>query len=73
MIARKLEYLVALAREKHFARAAMACHVSQAALSAGIQPLEINLGAQIMKRGRYGSSKRCASLRAVTRTDYLRT
>jgi len=52
MIVRKLEYLVALAREKHFARAALACHVSQPTLSAGIQQLEIDLGVQIVKRGR---------------------
>jgi len=52
VIVRKLEYLVALAREQHFARAAAACHVSQPTLSAAIQQLEIELGAQIVKRGR---------------------
>jgi DNA-binding transcriptional LysR family regulator len=51
MIVRRLEYLVALAREKHFARAALACNVSQPTLSAGIQQLEIDLGVQIVKRG----------------------
>ncbi len=51
MLVRKLEYLVALAREKHFARAALACHVSQPTLSAGIQQLEIDLEVQIVKRG----------------------
>ncbi|WP_394618743.1 LysR family transcriptional regulator [Lentzea sp. JNUCC 0626] len=34
---RRLEYLVAPAREKHFARAAESCHVSQPSLSAGIR------------------------------------
>jgi len=52
MIVRKLEYLAALAKEKHFARAAQACHVSQPTLSAGIQQLETELGVQIVKRGR---------------------
>ena len=52
MIGRKYEYLIALAKEGHFARAAMACHVSQPALSAGIQQLEHELGVQIVKRGR---------------------
>ena len=52
MIVRQLEYLVALAKEKHFARAAAACHVSQPTLSAGIQQLETDLGVQIVKRGR---------------------
>ncbi len=51
MIIRKLEYLLALAKEGHFARAAAACHVSQPALSAGIQQLEIELGVPIVKRG----------------------
>ena len=51
MLARKLEYLIALAKEGHFARAAGACHVSQPALSAGIQQLEQELGVVIVKRG----------------------
>ncbi|MDP9052760.1 MAG: LysR family transcriptional regulator [Acidobacteriota bacterium] len=51
MIARKLEYLLALAREGHFARAAAACHVSQPALSAGIQQLESEFGLMLVKRG----------------------
>ncbi len=37
MFIRQLEYLVTLAREKHFARAAEICCVSQPALSAGIR------------------------------------
>jgi DNA-binding transcriptional LysR family regulator len=52
VIVRKLEYLVALANERHFARAASTCHVSQPTLSAGIQQLETELGVQIVKRGR---------------------
>jgi DNA-binding transcriptional LysR family regulator len=52
MIGRKYEYLIALASEGHFARAAQGCHVSQPALSAGIQQLEEELGVQIVKRGR---------------------
>jgi DNA-binding transcriptional LysR family regulator len=51
VLARKLEYLIALAKEGHFARAAAACHVSQPALSAGIQQLEHELGVPIVKRG----------------------
>ena len=41
---RELEYLAALARERHFARAAAAGHVSQPCLSAGIRRLEHDLG-----------------------------
>lgn len=48
---RQLEYLSALARERHFGRAAEACHVSQPALSAGIRRLEAELGVQIVQRG----------------------
>ncbi|MET7993928.1 LysR family transcriptional regulator [Amycolatopsis sp. NPDC005232] len=52
MLLRQLEYLVALARERHFARAADACHVSQPSLSAAIRKLEHELGAPIVRRGR---------------------
>ena len=52
MLLRQLEYLSALARERHFARAARACHVSQPALSAAIQRLEADLGVQIVHRDR---------------------
>ncbi len=51
MVLRQLEYLVALAREKHFGRAAEACHVTQPTLSAAIRQLEEDLGAPIVERG----------------------
>jgi DNA-binding transcriptional LysR family regulator len=51
MVLRQLEYLVALAREKHFGRAAEACHVTQPTLSAAIRQLEEGLGAPIVERG----------------------
>jgi DNA-binding transcriptional LysR family regulator len=52
MLLRQLEYLVALARERHFARAADACHVSQPSLSAAIRKLERELDVPIVRRGR---------------------
>jgi DNA-binding transcriptional LysR family regulator len=52
VLLRQLEYLEALARERHFARAAGVCHVSQPALSSAIQRLEADLGVQIVQRGR---------------------
>ncbi|MEW1777387.1 LysR family transcriptional regulator [Streptomyces sp. NPDC086777] len=52
MLLRQLEYLVALARERHFARAAAACHVSQPSLSAAIRRLEHELDVLIVRRGR---------------------
>ncbi|RTL86143.1 MAG: LysR family transcriptional regulator [Hyphomicrobiales bacterium] len=51
MFFRQLEYLVSLAREQHFARAAEACNVSQPALSAAIRRLEEELGVSIVERG----------------------
>jgi DNA-binding transcriptional LysR family regulator len=51
VLSRKLEYLMALAKEGHFARAAASCHVSQPTLSAAIQQLEAELGVPIVKRG----------------------
>jgi DNA-binding transcriptional LysR family regulator len=51
MITRHLQYLTALARERHFARAAAACNVSQPTLSAGIKHLEESLGVLLVERG----------------------
>jgi len=48
---RQLQYLVALAREKHFTRAAQACHVTQPTLSGRIRQLEQELGVPIVERG----------------------
>lgn len=52
MIIRNFEYLLALNAEKHFARAAAACRVSQPTLSAGIKQLEEDMDVLIVKRGR---------------------
>jgi DNA-binding transcriptional LysR family regulator len=51
MLFRQLEYFVAVAREKHFARAAEACYVSQPALSASIAKLERELNVTLINRG----------------------
>lgn len=47
----KLEYLLALAQEKHFGRAADACGVSQPSLSLGLKQLEEALGVMLVNRG----------------------
>jgi DNA-binding transcriptional LysR family regulator len=47
----KLEFLLALAREEHFGRAAEACGVTQPTLSAGIKQLEDSLGVLLVNRG----------------------
>lgn len=46
----KLEFLLALAREKHFGRAADACGVTQPTLSAGVKYLEDTLGVLLINR-----------------------
>jgi DNA-binding transcriptional LysR family regulator len=51
MLFRQLEYFVALAREKHFARAAASCYVSQPALSEAIRKLENELKVPLVRRG----------------------
>jgi DNA-binding transcriptional LysR family regulator len=51
MLFRQLEYFVAVAREKHFARAAESCYVSQPALSAAIAKLERELNVTLINRG----------------------
>lgn len=52
MFIRQLEYLAALDRERHFGRAAAACHAAQPTLSAGIRGLERELGVPLVRRGR---------------------
>lgn len=51
MFVRQLDYLVAVAREGHFGRAAQACNVSQPTLSAGLRKLEEELGVPLVVRG----------------------
>lgn len=48
---RKLVYLLALAKEQHFGRAAESCHVSQPTLSNAIRQLETELQVPIVERG----------------------
>jgi DNA-binding transcriptional LysR family regulator len=47
----KLEFILALAREKHFGRAAEACGVTQPTLSAGVKQLEEQMGVLLVNRG----------------------
>lgn len=47
----KLEFLIALAREQHFGRAAQVCGVSQPNLSLAIKQLETHFGVPLVDRG----------------------
>jgi DNA-binding transcriptional LysR family regulator len=47
----KLEFLLALARERHFGRAAESCGVTQPTLSAGVKQLEDSFGVLLVNRG----------------------
>ncbi len=62
----QLEYLVALARERHFGRAASACHVSQPTLSVAIRRLEHELDVVIVLRGQRFEGFTAEGQRVVT-------
>src|ERR1700742_5021623 len=47
----KLDFILALARERHFGRAAEACGVTQPTLSAGVKQLEEQMGVLLVIRG----------------------
>jgi DNA-binding transcriptional LysR family regulator len=47
----KLEFIIALAREKHFGHAAEACGVTQPTLSAAVKQLEEQMGVLLVNRG----------------------
>lgn len=52
MLLTQLEYFVAVARERHFGRAAAVSFVSASALSESIRKLETELGVPLVRRGR---------------------
>ncbi len=50
----ELRYIVALAQEQHFGRAAERCHVSQPTLSIAVRKLEDELDVVLFERGKQG-------------------
>ena len=48
----ELRYIAALARERHFGRAAEACFVSQPTLSVAVKKLEEELGVALFERAK---------------------
>jgi DNA-binding transcriptional LysR family regulator len=49
---RQLRYFIAIARQRHFARAAAECGISQPTLSAGLSALEADIGHRLVERDR---------------------
>jgi LysR family hydrogen peroxide-inducible transcriptional activator len=49
----ELKYIIAVAAERHFGRAAQRCFVSQPSLSAAVKKLEDELGVLIFERGKH--------------------
>ena len=47
----EMRYIVALARERHFGKAAEACHVSQPTLSVALKKVEGQIGSPLFERG----------------------
>ncbi len=66
---RQLQYLKLLAEHGSFSRAAEAAHVSQPALSAGVQELEKVLGAQVVERTRGAVQLTAVGADAVVRAE----
>jgi LysR family hydrogen peroxide-inducible transcriptional activator len=61
----ELRYIVAVASERHFGRAAETCFVSQPTLSVAIKKLEEELGMQIFERGSSDVSVTPAGVRII--------
>ena len=66
---RQLQYLKLLAEHASFSRAAEAAHVSQPALSAGVQELERILGAAVVERTRGNVQLTAVGAEAVRRAE----
>mgnify|MGYP003576152207 FL=1 len=66
---RQLQYLRLLAEHASFSRAAEAAHVSQPALSAGVQELERILGAPVVERTRGNVQLTAVGAEAVRRAE----
>jgi LysR family hydrogen peroxide-inducible transcriptional activator len=68
---RALGYLVALAEESHFGKAAQRCFVSQPTLSAQIKKLEEQLGVQLVERNQRRVMLTAIGERIVSRARFI--
>lgn len=67
----ELRYIVAVARERHFGRAAEACFVSQPTLSMGVKRLEKELGVTLFERSKTEVSLTPSGERIVTQAQQV--
>ena len=67
----ELRYIVAVAREKHFGKAADTCFVSQPTLSVSIKKLESELNTQIFERGNSEISLTEVGKKIVEQAQYV--
>jgi LysR family hydrogen peroxide-inducible transcriptional activator len=67
----ELKYIVAVAREKHFGRAAEACFVAQPTLSVAIKKLEDELGVIIFERGGSEISVTPLGTQIITQAEHV--
>lgn len=65
----ELRYLVALAQQRHFGRAAEACFVSQPTLSVAIKKLESELGVELFERRKQEVTLTAAGERIVRQAE----
>ncbi len=70
---KQLSYLVALAKELNFTRAAEACFVGQSTPSAGLKGLEEGLGIQLVERDRQNVSITPAGFEVLARAKTILT
>jgi LysR family hydrogen peroxide-inducible transcriptional activator len=70
---RQLSYLVALAKELNFTRAAETCFVGQSTLSAGLKELEDGLGIKLVERDRQNVSITPAGFEVLERAKSILT
>lgn len=67
----ELKYIVAVAQEKHFGRAAQRCFVSQPTLSMGVKKLEDELGVTLFERGKKEVSMTSIGLEIINQAQQV--